>query len=551
VSLQECGSTSCRKSCDPLTNITTTDTLSEACYVDADRPECDDIQCTHLLAGWNSADRTRCDKYAIDHPGYCDSTGRCSTDGQRCQAPVVSRAQHLKCGAGCQKIGGCAPGDLLSAKGLLTDICVVNQATSTCPQLNCTTFLKGWSGRTCQKYAVDLPGRCDATATCELDPATCSATTGVAHIRCGDSQCAKNCEPGLSTLLLNRTSDVCHVNVAVADCADILCTQVVKGWNGATCERFVADQTGFCDGNSECSRDFAVCTSTGVAGVAVSNSSRCGSSQCRRVAGCVPQAPIASANSLLAVCDVSVENKACPAVACSQRLAGWAGATCLRYTVDSFGYCDETATCLATINAASCSRPPLQPLVSCGSVGCIRATTCVENNPLATQTASARSASPTTRNGCPTGSTCDDTGSCVFAATMTKKKDNSLCATHAECASGVCTTSSEGMNICCNCVPRTVLRVRARRVQAQGRLRVRCDGVSGVRRDGPVRRQVDSVRVAAELDDAGRHDRIRLHGAKRVQPRHLWRMHAASNAAASWRADLAAAASVGRLQRQH
>jgi hypothetical protein len=215
VMLQTCGSTSCRKTCDALANVTTADTLAEACYVDADRPECDDIPCKTLLAGWNTADRTRCDKYAIDHPGYCDATGKCSTDGTRCAAPVVSRSLHQKCGAGCQKIGGCIAGDSVSQKGLLTDICVVNQATSTCPQLNCTTFLKGWSGRTCQKYAVDLPGRCDATATCELDPATCSATTGVAHIRCGDAQCAKNCEPGLSTLLLNRTSDVCNVNVAV------------------------------------------------------------------------------------------------------------------------------------------------------------------------------------------------------------------------------------------------------------------------------------------------------------------------------------------------
>jgi hypothetical protein len=451
VMLQTCGSTSCRRACDPLKNVTTADTLPEACYVDVDRPECDDIPCTTLLAGWNTVDRSRCDKYAIDHPGYCDATGTCSTDGTRCAAPLVSRSLHQKCGAGCQKIGGCIAGDSVSQKGLLTDICIVNQATSTCPQLNCTSFLKGWSGRTCQKYAVDLPGRCDATATCELDPATCSATTGVAHIRCGDAQCAKNCEPGLSTLLLTRTSDVCNVNVAVSDCGDIQCTQVVRGWNGATCERFAADNTGYCDSNSECSKDFAVCATTGVAGIAVSNSSRCGSTQCRRVGGCVPLSPVASANSLLAVCDVSVENKACPAVSCSQRLAGWAGATCLRYTVDSFGYCDETASCLRDDQCGKLFSSATAPLVSCGSIGCIRATTCVENNPLTTADSVGKVCfTDNSQHGCPSGATCDDTGSCVFAATQTKKKDNSLCTSASECASNVCIVSSEGMRICCN-----------------------------------------------------------------------------------------------------
>jgi hypothetical protein len=451
VPLQACGSISCRKACDALANVTTADTLGEACYVDADRPECDDIPCKTLLAGWNTADRSRCDKYAFDHPGYCDATGTCSSDSSRCASPVVSRSLHQKCGVGCQKPGGCIAGDSVSQKGLLTDICVVNEASFTCPQLSCTTFLKGWSGRTCQKYAINLPGRCDATATCALDPSTCIGTTGVVHIRCGDAQCAKNCEPGLSTLLVNRTSDVCNVNVAVADCGDIQCTQVVRGWNGATCERFAADNTGYCDSNSECSKDFAVCATTGVAGIAVSNLSRCGSTQCRRVGGCVPLSPVASANSLLAVCDVSVENKACPAVSCSQRLAGWAGATCLRYTVDSFGYCDETASCLRDDQCGKLFSSATAPLVSCGSIGCIRATTCVENNPLTTADSVGKVCfTDNSQHGCPSGATCDDTGSCVFAATQTKKKDNSLCTSASECASNVCIVSSEGMRICCN-----------------------------------------------------------------------------------------------------
>jgi hypothetical protein len=372
--LQECGSASCRRNCDPLTLTTTVDTLAKACFVSADRAECDDIQCRNLLAGWNSADRTRCDKYDGNNNGFCDATATCATGVSLCAVPSVPRVQHVKCGANCAKAGGCAPGDSISTKGALSDICVVDAPTASCPTLSCTTVLKGWNGRTCQKYATNLPGRCDASANCQSNLSACSAVEGVQHIRCGDTNCLKNCDPGQSVSLLATAADVCQVNVTVAACPDITCSSVVKGWNGATCERFATDNTGFCDGFSECSRDFAVCQTTITAGVAVNVASRCGSAECRRPGGCAPLSPIASSNSLLAVCDVSRENKACPVVPCSQRVAGWAGASCMRYAQDSFGFCDETATCLKNNECNKLFANAKTPLVSCGSPGCVRPT---------------------------------------------------------------------------------------------------------------------------------------------------------------------------------
>jgi hypothetical protein len=34
----------------------------------------------------------------------------------------------------------------------LADVCIVDTATAACPTLQCTARIKGWQGRTCQKY---------------------------------------------------------------------------------------------------------------------------------------------------------------------------------------------------------------------------------------------------------------------------------------------------------------------------------------------------------------------------------------------------------------
>ena len=106
VAIQTCGSASCRRNCDPLTPVTAVDTLAEACFVSLGKPECDDIPCKSLLAGWNSADRTRCDKYDSDHAGFCDAAAQCSTNVTQCAAAGgPNKVQHVKCGANCVKAG--------------------------------------------------------------------------------------------------------------------------------------------------------------------------------------------------------------------------------------------------------------------------------------------------------------------------------------------------------------------------------------------------------------------------------------------------------------
>jgi len=54
------------------------------------------------------------------------------------------------------------------------------------------------------------------------------------------------------------------------------------------------------------------------------------------------------------------------------KVAGWAGNTCEKYTVDSSGYCDSTGTCIS-----SCTQVFGQtrvPLGSCGSSACQKVT---------------------------------------------------------------------------------------------------------------------------------------------------------------------------------
>jgi hypothetical protein len=210
VALQTCGSTSCRKSCDALANVTTADTLAEACYVDADRPECDDIPCKTLLAGWNSADRTRCDKYAIDHPAIATRRQVLDERHALCAAPVVRARSTSSAAPSCQKIGGCHCGRLGVGQGLADRHLRREPGDEHVPAAQLHDVPQGLVGPHVPEVRRRLAGplRRDGDVRARSGDVQCDDWR--AHIRCGDAQCAKNCEPGLSTLLLNRTSDVCQ-----------------------------------------------------------------------------------------------------------------------------------------------------------------------------------------------------------------------------------------------------------------------------------------------------------------------------------------------------
>jgi hypothetical protein len=80
------------------------------------------------------------------------------------------------------------------------------------------------------------------------------------------------------------------------------------------------------------------------------------------------------------VCDVARNNTNCPALSCAGLLSGWNNNVCQRYTVDSGGYCDDTASCLT-----QCGKVPQQSsvqVVRCASTGCVRDTTCQTGDPI-------------------------------------------------------------------------------------------------------------------------------------------------------------------------
>ena len=93
--------------------------------------------------------------------------------------------------AACKKTGACQPGSAVLLFNSLSDVCVTNAATAGCDDIPCTSFLKGWEGRSCKRYTIDRPGRCNAAAACESDPLACSGLAGATHQRCGDMACRK------------------------------------------------------------------------------------------------------------------------------------------------------------------------------------------------------------------------------------------------------------------------------------------------------------------------------------------------------------------------
>jgi hypothetical protein len=209
----------CRRNCDPLTLTTTVDTLAEACFVSADRAECDDIQCRNLLAGWNSADRTRCDKYDGKQQRLLRRDG-----DMRNRRVAVRRAERAARAArqvrrqlrqGRRLRAGRLDLDQGRAERHLRRRC----ADGVVPDAQLHDRPQGLERpKLARSTPRNLPGRCDASANCQSDPSACSAVEGVQHIRCGDTNCLKNCDPGQSVSLLATAADVCQVNVTVAAC---------------------------------------------------------------------------------------------------------------------------------------------------------------------------------------------------------------------------------------------------------------------------------------------------------------------------------------------
>jgi len=442
-----CGSAQCTKACAPFASTSTANSLSKVCFVNDVEQDCTDIDCPSFLAGYSSTDPLQCLKYGAPHPGYCDDRAACSQDVQYCNdAAVVGTVPHIKCGAvECVNPDGCKPGARLRSFSSLADVCVVNKPVAACPEVECKTRIKGWFGRTCQKYALNKPGFCNTKAECETAVSACSGLLGTTHIRCGSDKCRRSCEAGDNADLLTYDK-TCLTNQAVEACEDIRCTLFVKGWSGTKCERYASDNSGYCDEFSRCSTSVEFCSGAGepIPGA------ECGSVVCQRKDGCFPGAPVSPfAETIAHVCDLNVENDECPALECTKQLAGWNGNVCERYTRNTAGFCDGTGTCLD-----ECPLIPSQGRTAaarCGSAACVKKDACVAGDALiAANSANDICFTDGAQHDCPAGSTCDADGACSFTGSGGKLADNFLCSAPSECASGFCVTSDEGMNICCN-----------------------------------------------------------------------------------------------------
>jgi hypothetical protein len=300
------------------------------------------VSCATVAAGWKSGDATTCQRYNVTLAGACSSDGRgACRNSTACRQTL--RADAFSCGSsGCRRVEQCVDGAPVSsaAQACLTDVDAAN--ATTCADVRCVDYVRGWAGSACVRFAASAAGRCSASSQCVSQPnPLCSsepssnADGAVVH-QCASSQCKKACAPYSDASLLQR-DDVCHTNVVRALCAPLACPSLYAGSVGGSCTKFANSGEGRCDALGGCVA--LNLTDSGAAELAnrktceavtsVDVVHKCASPECAIKSRCTRLAPVNTTLSASArsahYCLSNQPSTACASVTCTSLVKGWNG----------------------------------------------------------------------------------------------------------------------------------------------------------------------------------------------------------------------------------
>jgi hypothetical protein len=122
----------------------------------------------------------------------------------------------------------------------------------------CSTLVSGFSTRFCQKFSADTTGLCDNTGTCIKTDTNRCITNGVTstnardvrHVKCIDSAAV----PVAHAACRLDAGERVQAQHRRERCADIQCSNFVRGWAGNACQLYGASpRIGRCDGTARAS----------------------------------------------------------------------------------------------------------------------------------------------------------------------------------------------------------------------------------------------------------------------------------------------------------
>eukprot|EP00020_Sapocribrum_chincoteaguense_P000693 CAMPEP_0170747052 /NCGR_PEP_ID=MMETSP0437-20130122/9122_1 /TAXON_ID=0 /ORGANISM="Sexangularia sp." /LENGTH=2271 /DNA_ID=CAMNT_0011085815 /DNA_START=160 /DNA_END=6976 /DNA_ORIENTATION=- len=473
-----CGDANCAQPDSPTTgcqvgNAKTNIAFSSLCFVSQEIAACPNVACDGAIKGIDGSDASRCLRYDEDMVGYCDAAADCDTSFDVCSlAPsALSTAQHVKCtDSQCVRADHNCLQNADKNTVTLSSFCLRNAVETDCPTYPCDLFLAGFAGdgRTCNRYGGPAAGYCDNSGGCvsnALNPSTTSsrcptATVVASSFVCASATCAKSCDVGTQWSADGTTplgtfdlSDVCFTDTLQAGCPTITCASVLHGWgtgvNANTCYGYSRNHPGRCTelGGCEPSTAYEFCVAPYNTEPATSidlvPKQTCADSNCKK--SCVALSSETNADTRDQVCYEDEPRAACGkplgSQRCDQTFAGWNGATCERYTVNSQGYCDASTNCIT-----ECADDPsmeVEAYVSCADSRCARTSdSCAFNDFISTETPVLSDFcyvdSRPDEGSCDVGATCNAAGACVF------KETGETCTDDSECGGSPCVFRDPG-----------------------------------------------------------------------------------------------------------
>ncbi|MCF7798304.1 S8 family serine peptidase [Candidatus Woesearchaeota archaeon] len=191
----------------------------------------------------NCFGESRYTDYACDGSGSCTQPGTAYTNG--CSSETVLNAYECTAGSWSQVGATYCCENAASGTAVVSDPCsgkssacinsrtcangadscdfTASAAESGCGDVDCSGYIYGWVGNTCQPYGTSA-GYCDAAGTCDTsaDPTSCNvAPVGSGGPTCGSAGCvdSSSCLIGGPTSAYDEISEVCHVDGAQHGCS--------------------------------------------------------------------------------------------------------------------------------------------------------------------------------------------------------------------------------------------------------------------------------------------------------------------------------------------
>jgi hypothetical protein len=365
--LLTCGSVQCVNSsgCQPRIN-TSGVTLDQVCLVNQNVAACADIDCRTTVRGWNGA---RCERYNMIHDGFCLGTATCDTDIARCAtAPNVALTTAATCpSTQCRDLTKCTANSDASQADTVAKVCLLNVVSSACSTYTCLNQLAGLSGAQCLQYDRDGVGFCTSGGVCETTCDTAFQQTTSVRRQCASVGCVRPgvCTKGAARTTINSLSDLCFVNMEQGTCA-------IGGRCDATGLCKFEDNGGPCTIDDNCVSKFCW-RPVGVA--QMTNNGKCCASRCDL--DCNECSTGACTVRTGETCDQPPARTPAALIDCQNRIKGWSGNQCQKYSLSTSKQCTSGALCSSdpALCAANMTTGAASHLSPCTSSQCRKACT--------------------------------------------------------------------------------------------------------------------------------------------------------------------------------